>query len=475
MEPDRVWLASRLDRYLASNGLTQSEFADQYGVSQSTVSRILSGSAKGLRRATIAKLERVLGTRPTNPPQKRVEEPSDDHSDRLRVFRVFVATPSDVEDEVETVKEVVEELNRTDHAFRLEVVSWRSHAIPGAGSDPQSVINATMPDTYDVFVGIMWARFGTSTGRAGSGTEEEFEKACSLIGTPSAPAILFYFKNEPIQPDTIDPGQLARVHEFKARLAEKNLYWDFKNRDELAQSLRVHLGRTARRLIKRGAPLVTVESVDEPDPEEDVGFLDLLEEVAECFFRGNVAVQRMTAEIKALGSKMTARTAEMEALPSRHGNPNIGAARRIGDNAAADMTAFAERLDTEMPIMGEAYSIGFDAVTKAIGLLMDFAPEDTTDLLVLRTTVINLTETLGTVIDQQGQFRTTVARVPRLTKAMTKARRRTLAATAEVTTRLEGLRSMAGVVLRLVDETIAQIEEQRAARRAGGAVPDPTK
>ena len=241
MEPDRVWLASRLDRYLASNGLTQSEFADQYGVSQSTVSRILSGSAKGLRRATIAKLERVLGTRPTNPPQKRVEEPSDDRSDRLRVFRVFVATPSDVEDEVETVKEVVEELNRTDHAFRLEVVSWRSHAIPGAGSDPQSVINATMPDTYDVFVGIMWARFGTSTGRAGSGTEEEFEKACSLIGTPSAPAILFYFKNEPIQPDTIDPGQLARVHEFKARLAEKNLYWDFKNRDELAQSLRVPL------------------------------------------------------------------------------------------------------------------------------------------------------------------------------------------------------------------------------------------
>ena len=78
-------------------------------------------------------------------------------------------------------------------------------------------------------------------------------------------------------------------------------------------------------------------------------------------------------------------------------------------------------------------------------------------------------------IDQQGQFRTTVARVPRLTKAMTKARRRTLAATAEVTTRLEGLRSMAGVVLRLVDETIAQIEEQRAARRAGRAVPDPTK
>ena len=468
MEPERVWLASRLERYLASNELTQSEFADQCGMSQSTVSRIISGSAKGLRRATIARLERVLGTRPSRPPQKRVEEPSDDRSDRPRVLGVFVATPSDVEDEVETVKEVVDELNRMDRAFRLEVLNWRSHAIPGAGRDPQSVINASMPDKYDVFVGIMWARFGTPTGRAGSGTEEEFKKARSLVGTSSAPEILFYFKDEPIRPSTMDPGQLARVHEFKARLAERNLYWDFKSRDELAQSLRVHLGRTARRLIEREAPRVTVESVDEPDPEEDIGFLDLLEEVTECFFRGNVAVQRMTAETKTLGSKMTARTAEMDALPSRHGNPNVRAARRIADNTAADMTAFAERLETEMPIMGEAYSIGFDAATKAIGLYMDFAPEDTTDLLALRTNVSTLLEALGTVIDQQGQFRAAVGRLPRLTKPIAKARRRTLAVVAEVTTKLVGLRSMAGVVLRLLEETIAQIEEQSAARWGGG-------
>ena len=458
MEPELVRLAGRLERYLASNALTQSEFADQCGVSQSTVSRILSGSAKGIRRATTARLGRVLGTLPSSPPQKGAEEPNDDGRDRPCLLRVFVATPSDVEDEVETVKEVVAELNRMDHAFRLEVVSWRSHAIPGAGPDPQSVINATMPDEYDIFVGIMWARFGTPTGRAGSGTEEEFEKARSLAGNSSTPAILFYFKDEPIAPSTVDLEQLAHVLEFKAELASKNLYWGFKSRDELAKSLRVHLSRTARRLIEREAPEVATESVGEQDDEEDVGFLDLQDEATEAFLRGTEAVQRMTAEAEAFGSKITVRGAEMEAVPSRHGNLDVRAARRIGDNAAADMDAFAERLETEIPIMGESYGIAFDATTKAIGLVMDFAPENTTDLLALRTNVSDLVESLGTVIDQQDQFRTAVMGFPRLTKSMAKARRRILGVWEELITKQKGLRSMAGVVLRLLDETIAQIE-----------------
>ena len=344
-----------------------------------------------------------------------------------------------------------------DHPFRFEVVNWRSHAIPGAGQDPQAVINATMPDQYDVFVGIMWARFGTPTGRAGSGTEEEFERARSQAGKESAPAILFYFKDEPIPPSKVDLEQLACVLEFKDRLAKDNLYWDFKNADELAKELRVHLGRTARRLMEGEAEVLS-RPVDELEDEDDLGFLDLLEDAAEAAFRGNEAVQRMTADTTALGSKITARNEEMKALPSRHGNVDVRAARRLGDRIAADMNAFAERLETEVPIMGDAYGTTFDATTKAISLLVDFSPDDSTDLLALRTNVSNLAEALGTVIDQQGQFRLAVARLPRLTRSMTMARRRTLAAMEEVTTRLQTFQSMAGVLLRLLDETIVQIE-----------------
>ena len=42
------------------------------------------------------------------------------------------------------------------------------------GSDPQQIINSQVSDEYDIFIGILWTRFGTPTERAGSGTEEEF-------------------------------------------------------------------------------------------------------------------------------------------------------------------------------------------------------------------------------------------------------------------------------------------------------------
>ena len=58
----------------------------------------------------------------------------------------------------------------------LEAVRWESHCNPGVGSNVQSVINEQIGPT-DIYVGIMWKRFGTPTGRAGSGTEEEFKAA----------------------------------------------------------------------------------------------------------------------------------------------------------------------------------------------------------------------------------------------------------------------------------------------------------
>jgi hypothetical protein len=39
-----------------------------------------------------------------------------------------------------------------------------------------------MTPKYDIFIGIISLRFGTPTGVAGSGTEEEYRMASSLVG-----------------------------------------------------------------------------------------------------------------------------------------------------------------------------------------------------------------------------------------------------------------------------------------------------
>src|SRR5947209_12480345 len=97
----------------------------------------------------------------------------------IHKLRVFLASPGDVNKERKQAREVVEEINRTIAAARgvlIETVGWETHAYPSYGRDAQSLVNEQIAnmDKFDLFVGIMWKRFGRPTPRAESGTEEEF-------------------------------------------------------------------------------------------------------------------------------------------------------------------------------------------------------------------------------------------------------------------------------------------------------------
>src|SRR4051812_17899451 len=93
-------------------------------------------------------------------------------------IRVFVSSPGDVGAELERLDEVVKELNGEFTArekVSVELRSWRTDAVPSAGR-PQAVVTQWIGE-YHIYVGVMWRRFGTPTGVAGSGTEEEFNLA----------------------------------------------------------------------------------------------------------------------------------------------------------------------------------------------------------------------------------------------------------------------------------------------------------
>jgi hypothetical protein len=97
----------------------------------------------------------------------------------VRRLRIFVASPGDVEDERRRLAHVVEDLRihvAAAHGLDLELVRWETHMRPGAGDDAQAVITPQI-GSYDLFIGILWNRFGTPTKRAESGTREEFDQA----------------------------------------------------------------------------------------------------------------------------------------------------------------------------------------------------------------------------------------------------------------------------------------------------------
>jgi formylglycine-generating enzyme required for sulfatase activity len=94
---------------------------------------------------------------------------------------------------------------------------------------------------YDVFVGIMWKRFGTPTGKAGSGTEHEFRSAAAQLGKPDAPRILFYICERPFYPNDEDLTQMPLVKVFRSSLQSNGILTPYVEVEQFAVKLEEHL------------------------------------------------------------------------------------------------------------------------------------------------------------------------------------------------------------------------------------------
>src|SRR3954470_19122233 len=117
-----------------------------------------------------------------------------------RLIRIFGSSPGDLTHEQEQLGAVVQELNATvralvpEEGLGLELIRWQTHTHPDLGSEPQAVVDDQLGYDYDVYVGMMWSRFGTPTSQAGSGTEQEFRSAYAGWEQRRRPShVLFYF------------------------------------------------------------------------------------------------------------------------------------------------------------------------------------------------------------------------------------------------------------------------------------------
>lgn len=162
----------------------------------------------------------------------------------LERLRIFVASPGDVSIERDHVVEVAGELNRSAAAeagFVLDVVRWETHARPDMGRPQQLILDQI--GEAELFVGIMWRRFGTPTGVAGSGTAEEFEHALRAWRERGQPRMLCYFSRAPSEPPgTVEEArQLLEVTKFRERIDGQGLVWRYRSDAEFKDLLREHL------------------------------------------------------------------------------------------------------------------------------------------------------------------------------------------------------------------------------------------
>lgn len=194
------------------------------------------------------------------------------------VLTVFIGSPSDLQPEREETRKVIDGLN--SHLARnlgvfIELRGWED-TLPGY-SRPQEKINDDVRES-DLFVGLIWCRWGTPTGEYSSGFEEEYAVAKEQRGKEELEDIWLFFKEVPGE-RLHDPGeQLRRVQQFKERITSERevLYDNFRSREEWSAKLFNYLSDyltkdlRAQELAQSGmAPIADADRSGDPE-ENDV-------------------------------------------------------------------------------------------------------------------------------------------------------------------------------------------------------------
>lgn len=171
----------------------------------------------------------------------------------MKLLKIFLASPGDTEAERVAAEEVVDEINKSIGSrdnFRLELLKWENDTYPSVGADGQDVINKQIGSDYQIFVGIMWKKFGSPTKRAGSGTEEEFNLAYDRYTNNKDIQIMFYFNTAPI-PQDADLMQAQKVKDFKKKIEDLGAYHKpFDTTKDFEKKLRMDLTRYVKDVLK---------------------------------------------------------------------------------------------------------------------------------------------------------------------------------------------------------------------------------
>jgi predicted ATPase len=137
-------------------------------------------------------------------------------------IRIFIASPSDVAEERLLSYHVIERLRlEFAHCADVQSMIWEHEPLL-ATADFQSQIGT--PATSDIFVMLMWSRFGSPLGpefvrsdgsRYDSATEFEFEEAMAAFKDTGAPRMLVYRKISAFNaPDEVAVAQGQAVDHF---------------------------------------------------------------------------------------------------------------------------------------------------------------------------------------------------------------------------------------------------------------------
>lgn len=357
-------------------------------------------------------------------------------------YNIFVASPSDVKVERDSLEEIIKEINLStanNFGIKLELIRWESHVYPDFGLSSQEVINKQINDDYDIFIGIMWSKFGTPTKIAESGTKEEFLRAYEKWKMDEkSMKLMFYFKNSPIQMENIDFEQIQFIRDFKNELGEKGgLYWHYKDTEEFNQLLRIHINKVIGDLIKENEsklllPVINSEKNNqvqlvnvELENIDDIGLFENIEISLAKFEESTISLGNITGYLNDLSGKLNNRTSSINKLVNVSNEMKMREGKRITDLLSTDIMNFVNRTKVEIPIFKNLYQTAFNAFSNAYSISKTLGL-DKKEVEIIKNTILDLKNGLMSGIHGMSSFKSSMEEFPNISTSINKAKKQAI-------------------------------------------------
>ncbi len=168
------------------------------------------------------------------------------------LLKLTLCGPGDVAKEIQIAQEVITAWNLQHSEPRglfLKHQHWSTDSHPDLRDRPQGVVNRQLIDGADISVAVFWSRFGSPTGVADSGTEEEINRGVKL-----GRKVMVYFSDLEPMPADARQDQIEQLSRFRQELRPRGLCANFQSRQQFREHFTRHLALAVNELTATVVP-----------------------------------------------------------------------------------------------------------------------------------------------------------------------------------------------------------------------------
>lgn len=151
------------------------------------------------------------------------------------VYRIMIAAPSDINDEITTAFDVMSHWNDM-HSEQSKLVllplHWSISSYPAMGKHPQKLLNEQIVEKSDLLICVFCTRLGSPTDTDISGTIEEINEH-----RKAGKDVMIFFKRNVGDINAVDPDQLQQLKYFKEGIKKYVLWSEFDDATDFNKRL----------------------------------------------------------------------------------------------------------------------------------------------------------------------------------------------------------------------------------------------